>query len=304
VQHEQVQLLVSLCNLSRPGSTALVRIDSATGTIDPVSLGEPPDTIRGCTGIGLDRQHVYCVWIADAERSYLSVLARSTLTPLHVVRLPNIHDPHSIAVVDGWIYVAATGTDEVRRVEASRPDGQSEVVWRASVEGRDTHHVNSILPVDGRLLCSAFGPKTGTRWSSALEGYVVDIASGDVLWKGIEQPHSLAQGPDGVYVAESRRARVRGLHAARTFYVNGYARGLAFGPRGQIVAGSSPGRARSRSLGTIENPADSGELSGLSGIILATSSASAFDQEIVIDLSTYEAEVYDIAVLRASSGGA
>jgi hypothetical protein len=292
-----VELLVSLCNLSRAGATALVRIDTANGRIDPVPLGDPPDTIRGCTGIALDAQHVYCLWIIDAERSFVSVLERSTLTPVDVLALPDVRDPHSIAVSDGWIYVAATGTDEVRRLEKARLGQPSEVVWRASAEGCDTHHVNSLVVIDRRILCSAFGPKASDRWSTALDGYVADTSTGEILWKGIEQPHSLTQGLDDLYVAESRRARVRGLHTCRTLQVDGYARGLAFGSDGRMVAGSSPGRARSRSLGTIENPADAGELSGLLGLSIADGDAGAFQEEATIDLSAFQAEIYDVVLL-------
>ncbi len=292
-----VELLVSFCNLTRAGATALVRVDTTTRKIEPVPLGDPPDTIRGCTGIAMDAEHVYCVWIIDAERSYVSVLDRPTLMPVEVLMLPDVRDPHSIAAADGWIYIAATGTDEVRRVESARLGEPSEVVWRATAEERDTHHVNSLLVLDGRLLCSAFGPKSADRWSTALDGYVADTTTGEILWKGIEQPHSLAVGPDGLYIAESRRARIKGLHSGRTLYVEGYARGLAFGPDRSLVAGSSPGRARSRSLGTIENPADAGELSGLLGLAIADGDAGAFQEDATIDLSSFQAEIYDVLVL-------
>jgi hypothetical protein len=245
----------------------------------------------------VDDRGVYCVWIADAKRSYLTVLDRKTLAALQTSALEGVHDPHSIAAVDGWIYIAATGTDEVRRVEARRPERPSELVWRASPEGRDTHHVNSILSVDRRLLCSAFGPKSGTHWSTALSGYVVDMTTGDVLWHDIEHPHSLARGTDDLYIAESRRARVKGLTTGCVLEVDGYARGLAFGPDRAVVTGSSRGRARSRSLGTIENPADAGDLSGQVGLVLLRQTAGGFSREAAFDLSAFEAEVYDIAIL-------
>jgi hypothetical protein len=294
-----VKLLVSFCNLSRAGAAALALVDTVTGRSVPVPLGDPPDTIRGCTGIALDAQYVYCVWIVDAEHSHLSVLERSTLTPVDVTPLPDIRDPHSIAVTDGWIYIAATGTDEVRRAELARLGQASEAVWRASDEGCDTHHVNSLLVVDGHLLCSAFGPRTESRWSTALDGYIADTTTGEILWKCIEQPHSLTHGPDGLYIAESRRARVRCLHNGRALEVDGYARGLAFGPDGSIVAGSSPGRSRSRSLGTVENPADAGELSGFLGLAIADGDGGVFVGEGTVDLSAFAAEIYDVLVLTS-----
>jgi hypothetical protein len=39
----------------------------------------------------------------------------------------------------------------------------------------------SILPVNGQLLVSAFGPRQSERWSSALDGHVVEIPSGRIV---------------------------------------------------------------------------------------------------------------------------
>lgn len=79
--------------------------------------------------------------------------------------------------------------------------------------------------------------------------------------------------------------------------VDGYARGLAFAPGGLMAAGSSRGRARSRSLGTIENPADAGEWSGDLGVTFFATDAGAYSPVGVRPLSNFEAEVYDVAIL-------
>jgi hypothetical protein len=243
---------------------------------------------------------LYCAWIGPEQGSFLSILDVSTLTVLECVPLKDVTDVHSICVRDEWLYLVSTGTDEVRRLNVSSVDRPSELVWRASSHGSDTHHVNSILATGTRLLCSAFGPKSGERWSTALAGYVVDVESNELLCSGIEHPHSLVSGPDDIYVAESRRARVRGLRTGRTLAVDGYARGLAFLADGRMVAGSSQGRTHSRELETIENPADPGERHGktsLAFFALAGETQTQSTSIVEVDLSEHGPEVYDITVL-------
>jgi len=170
----------------------------------------------GYVGLWADRDRVYCAWAGVNGSSHLSALERPALTLLDVTPLEGIKDVRSITVVDGFLYAVSTGTDEVRRVPLDRLGQPSEVVWRASGAGSDTHHVNSIVNAGHRILCSAFGPKTGTRWSTALVGYVVDIQSGELVCRGVEHPHSVTVASDDVYVAESRRARVRGISRGST----------------------------------------------------------------------------------------
>lgn len=228
----------------------------------------------------------------------MTTLDSCTRTVVSVGKLEGVVDPHSICVLDSKLFVASTGTDEVVEfcVAGDAPVRQR-TIWKASSDMRDSHHVNAVLPVDGRLLCSAFGPRTSERWSSAAGGYVIEIPSGKLVASHIEHPHSLARGPDDLYVAESRRTRVRGLTTGKTFAVEGYARGLCFAPDGRIVIGVSRGRNRSRSMGTIENPADLGEYAGSAA--LCVFEPRAFGDRLigVIDLASYGPEIYDVIAI-------
>jgi hypothetical protein len=293
-----MSILVTLCNLPQPGSGLLV-VDYPRDATRLIDIGAGGRCV-GCTGMSVCDSQLYCAWIGPEQGSFVSILDRSTLTVLECTPLNDVKDVHSICAVDGWLYLVSTGTDEVRRVRTGGVGSASELVWRASSAGCDTHHINSILALDGRLLCSAFGPKITERWSTAVEGYIVDIGSNESLYRDIEHPHSLAASQEDLYVAESRRARVRGLRTGRTVPVEGYARGLAFCRDGRVVTGSSRGRARSRSLGTIENPADPGEPEGRTGLIFL----SAFGEtegrnapNVHVDLSEHGPEIYDIVVL-------
>ena len=292
-------LLASLCNLQQVASSGLLLVGYAGKTPRIVDIGAGRLRCFGCTGLVVSDSLLYCAWLGPEFNSFLSVLDAFTLAVLESRPLEDIKDVHSLCVSEGWLYLASTGTDEIRRIETARVGGKSELVWRATSSGSDTHHVNAILTLERRILCSAFGPMKGERKSTALDGYVVDIASNEVLWRGIEHPHSLAVGPDDIYVAESRRARVRGLRTGRVYPVDGYARGVAFTRDGRLVAGSSRGRARSRSLGTIENPFDPGELEGQTGLTFFDlgDDKESPPSTAYIDLSDHGPEIYDIAEL-------
>jgi hypothetical protein len=80
------------------------------------------------------------------------------------------------------------------------------VVWQASNFETDTHHINSIAEWQGNLIISAFGPKFGTLWSSAFDGYIHDISRDRCVKTGIYHPHSLAALGDRLYYIESYRS--------------------------------------------------------------------------------------------------
>ena len=292
-------ILVSLCNLPQAASSGLLQVDSAGHDTRLIDIGSGGRCV-GCTGLAFGESLLYCAWIGPEKGCFLSILDVSSLAVLECVPLADVSDVHSLGVCDGWLYLVSTGTDEVRRIPANQVASRSELVWRASSSGSDTHHVNSILAIGARLMCSAFGPKRGERWSSATDGYVIDIGSGQLMCQGIEHPHSLAIGPDDIYVVESRRARVRGLRSERCLEVNGYARGLAFRSDWTAVVATSRGRAHSRELKTIENPADPGEAHGTTGLAVFGSLDEAQRQHASvthIDLADYGPEIYDVAIL-------
>ena len=294
-----MRFLVSLCNLPQPRSTGLLLVDDSDGAIGWLDIGMPEASLLGCTGVWIGDDTVHCVATAVDGRTILSVLDRRTCEVLDIGHPDNVKDVHSVTVVDAEAYLVSTGTDEVRRLPRGNSGGPTEVVWRATPAEVDTHHLNSILPVDGRLLCSGFGPKTGQRWSTASDGYVVDLNSGDIRWRGIQHPHSLTVGHDDLYIVESRRAQIKSLLRDDAFSVEGYARGLAAAEDGTYVAGVSRGRKVSRNLGIVENPADDGEFTGKAGLVWFRRSHGqpGFQRLKELDLSSYGTEVYDVALL-------
>jgi hypothetical protein len=180
------------------------------------------------------------------DRNRLLVLDAETLGVIgrHLLELGR--DVHSIAVADGTVFAVSTGTDEVLalrlhgdRIVEERP------FWRPDprLPRADHHHLNGILAHAGELFVTGFGRRAQVdRWSSARDGFIVGIASGRTLVRGVYQPHSVTALDDGVGYCESPLAAAR-LPLGRSFEsLPGYARGMcAVGPR--LVVGTSPNRA-------------------------------------------------------------
>lgn len=293
-----MRLLVSFCNFSAPQPTGLLELGAEQNGPRWVPVHDDTRSIRSATGLTHTPSRLYAVWLDEQQRCFVSVLELPSLGVISVDRLAGVRDAHSACISDGSLCVVSTGTDELWRFPiAGDSVGAGEVIWRASDRGEDTHHVNSVAEVGGRLCCTAFGPKRGALWSTAVDGYVVDVERGDVLSSALEHPHSLHCEGDDVYVAESRRARVHCLTSATTHDVGGYARGLCVLPE-TIVTATSSARVRSKSTGVVENPADPGDPFGQAGLSVIAKAPHAAGRPRWIDLSTFGQEIYDIACLR------
>jgi len=96
-------------------------------------IGAPDEGVAGCVGLWAERNHVYCARAGTDGRSYLSALEQSTFDVLDVVPLGGVKDVHSITVLDGFLFLASTGTDEVRRVPLDRLGVFSEVCGSSAV---------------------------------------------------------------------------------------------------------------------------------------------------------------------------
>lgn len=292
-----MDLLVSFCNLHSPQSSAVLRVGSDEGPPQWIAMHEGPPSVRSATGLACTPSRVFAVWMDTEQRCFVSIVECSSLGPVAVYPLEGVSDAHSACVHDGGLWVVSTGTDEVWRFPLDRDSiGAGEVVWRASPERHDTHHVNSLAIIDGGMCVTAFGPKRGPLWSSALDGYILDVARDEILMSGLEHPHSLYSDGSDIYVAESRRARVRCLTSATSYEVGGYARGLCV--RGDVIAGMSTARVQSKSTGIVENRADPGESFGRAGLRIIPLAQARLGRDCEIDLSAYGPEIYDVVCVR------
>ena len=212
------------------------------------------------SGVGIcsDDRCVYHLSIAEERfETRLSVLDRDSLEVLGAQTLAEISDGHSIRRLGDDLVVASTGMDDV---VAYRLDGHRaanpRLVWSPTGASDDTHHINSLEIVGNELVCTAFGPKTDASWRSATQGYLYNISGGTMLAQGLQQPHSARFFGDCLFFCNSRRGTVETTTGV-VVELDGYSRGLDFGPDGAMVAGTSVGRRSSTpDEGAFLNPGD------------------------------------------------
>ncbi len=283
-------VLISFCNLPVSRSTGVLRLEPASECSIPIELGWPHG-VDSCTGLSADSDRIYLLFVSEGIH-YIGALSRNDLQPLFHQPVPEIKDGHSILVREGNLYVVSTGTDEVFRYDLA-PMGVSNpvVIWRASNTSTDTHHVNSITEWNGNLVVCAFGPKLGTLWASASEGYLHDISRNRQIRGGIYHPHSLSARGDRLYYFESHRKLFWCLEGP-IFSLDGYSRGICWLSDDLVCLASSVGRRASRSTGVIANPADPGELAG--NCSLAVRDIRHGRTIKLINLQWFGSEIYDL----------
>ena len=285
-----LELLVTLCNrvpdlCGGLRDIFLLTVDVDTGAITPVRLPTSVTEGRwGMTGIAR-REHGYVCALQPNSILYLS----STLEVEGVYDLALARDCHSIAWHDS-AYIVSTGTDSIVRFD---PTQGERLIWLDNDRQTDTIHLNSVAFDGDRCLASAFGPKQNSLWTSAENGYVFDLGSGERLATGVYHPHSLIVSNGDMWFCESSRRLVRNTSGYERSLGRGYLRGMAIvGDR--MFVGSTVGRSRSRSTGALmDNPAGSGELAGRAGISILDLRDDA-GQESFIDVTHFAWEIYDV----------
>lgn len=289
-----MRLYVTVCNThllppERRRPPFVLAIDPATRQITEFPLDAARNLRLGAGLTGLARTEDG--FVALAQFNTLLFLS-SYMTIRQALRLRLCRNGHSVAWHDGAAFVASTGTDAVIKVT---PTGE-ERFWRASEAGLDTVHVNSLLWHDGDCYVSAFGPKAGSLWSSAAEGFMLNTRTGIPVVSSIYHPHSLVRSLDRFWFCESSKMTVRSDRGDRLSCTFGYVRGLAVTQK-HIFVGSTVGRTRSVSTGVeIANAADPGRPSGRCGVAVYEPH-HPYENVDFIDLTAWGDEVYDIVAV-------
>ncbi len=221
------------------------------------------------------------------------MLERTSCSLRAAVSLPSVSDIHSIARTDGGIIAVSTGTDRILAIDLASMT--TSTVWSASSEMLDTHHLNAVTWFGNHLLCSGFGRKQSDRWSSAVDGYILDITSGEYLVRGLYHPHSLASFAGRLYVAESSHALLRTVEKPIARF-DGYVRGVAFSPTGACAVGTSIGRRDSAIESIVLNPADPGPGTGRCAVYI-TDDIKHWENATIVDCGHHANEIYDLLFL-------
>jgi len=277
-----------------------VRVDTGSGSIEPVWIAEPG---LGATGLLRVGGRIYVVLRAQArstsepERSDIAVLCAKTLRELDRWRVPDAADLHSLACDGDTLYAVSTGTDELLALPLDGP-GRGTVTWRpaGATDRLDGHHLNGLLLADGELYISGFGPKpAGADWKEARDGFLCRI-DGPVLRQGLRHPHSILELDTTFVICESPSRLALALDGRRSDTLPGYTRGLCLADDALYV-GTSMGRRRSKSTGTLNNLAAPGGFAVEGACALVRLDPATLSLSSTLSLAAYGRELYDLLPL-------
>lgn len=273
-------MLVSICD-SNPRSSCLVLLDLESHAKRWVDVGLGGGELYGGLGLVADERFVYHLsFVGPEQASHLSVLDRASLEVVHTQALPEVADGHSLVRRGDELVVVSTGTDEIIAYRLDGPRATDpHLLWTPTGSGSDTHHVNSATVVDGELLCSAFGAKTGEAWASATEGYIRNVTTGTTVVAGLRQPHTATWHDGLLYFCNSAMGTVDST-VGPVASLAGYSRGLAFDADGSLYTATSVGRPWS-------------EMAGRCAVV----QISPGGMRTEIGLAPFGAEVYDLLLL-------
>src|SRR4030042_6820095 len=220
---------------------------------------------NGFTGLAQNKDLMYAVYQSDESSGPgIIVIDKKSWKILIHQSLPELKDPHSIAVDNNILFIVSTGTDKVLQYKFDWTRKKvffEKVLWKPSnsTGTADAHHINSIFMSDNRIYISAFGPKKAEKWSSADDGYIYNVTKNRKEITGIYHPHSVFVKNNSIYYCESSKRNARKNQKELLKLDSGYTRGLYIKGR-YLLLGTSSGRKNSKSTGLVNNPADPGSL--------------------------------------------
>ena len=266
---------------------AQIEVDTDKETIDcfdkPLIL---PDGMHGNGITGMCKHLGQTVLLLQRMPSTL-VFLNQDFKVERVLPLDGLKGVHTILSWRDHIYLSVTNQDRIMRISV---DDKLEEVWSNGTMA-DKLHLNSLCIHDDQLHASAFGAKKADLWSSADEGYVFNVETGEHVLQSIWHPHSSLSYQGELYCCDSSNQRVISEQGVLIDGLLGYTRGL-FINQDVVVCGSSLGRVVSHSTGVrISNKSDQGQLAGSCGISVFFKKTQNICS---IDLNDKATEVFEI----------
>lgn len=294
-------ILISFCNLPIPKKNALVLLklkgDDGSKYIQNQIRIDYPQKTKSATGIARGSGRIFVLFM-QSEKALIAILNEKDFSLLKYQELPEVSDPHSVLYTDSELFIVSTGTDEI--IQYSITDDElikPRVFWKASNSKEDTHHINSIINLNGEIIISAFGKKEERGWPSAQNGFILNITNREVIKEGIYHPHTLSTRNGKIYYCESKRSEFRSIEESDyLFKFEGYTRGVAWLTDNIVCIASSNRGKNTRFRRILTRITNRDFIRGSSTLcILDVMQRKLID---VIDLSMNGPEVYDILVIK------
>jgi uncharacterized protein (TIGR03032 family) len=198
-----------------------------------------PDHLNQYQLYKVDDRHSSGLWRQDdrlfrslQHPDHLEIIEYDQYGTEAILVTTDVCDIHDIRFFEGHLVAVSTSTNEI---VALSEDGEIKERWQLPGEG-DAWHTNCLDVWNGRLVCSAFAQsKQHREWKGKTEGLgiVFDVKTQEVIWHGLNQPHTPRMDEQGnKYICDSANRRVcidRGDGQIQYLELpEGYTRGLAF----------------------------------------------------------------------------
>ena len=296
-----MDILISFCNTS--GVTDFPNLGILNSANQVFSILDLPKEIplTGMVGMAVSSQFIFIGLQHESAGKetfesppLLLIFDKKTFNLLHHYRFLLARDLHSLLLLPGEnaLLVASTGTDEIIRLELDGFHVLSEhVIYQIGNGAReDHHHLNSLVSWQGDIYVSGFGTKEeGGDWSTARNGFILNLENEEKIVEGLEHPHSLSVINGRLAFCESRKKTLRFVGDTTSVNLSGYTRGLCVAGEDIFIATSTQ-RKKSKSTG---KPITSDELQN-AGCTLSRIRIGNSRIEETIDLNPFGYEVYDL----------
>lgn len=256
-----MKVLISFCNTKgKKGNPNLLLLNVLNGKQKWIDIDIDN---KGFRGLAIDAKYIYTLY-QKKTLGTLVIINRSNFGVVLEQDLPKLLEPHSMLLDKGCLYIVSAGNDQIQRYELNYDDlsvSYKDIFWfpKGSKHKADTHHINSIYKFQGQFFISGLGLKKGEKLSTARNGYVCNITSGQEEIGNIYHPHSIIITKAGIYFCESATRRVKLNQKTLITLKRGYIRGLWTNDE-ILVVGTSSGRKHSRSTKKVNNIWDPGQL--------------------------------------------
>jgi len=295
-----MDILISFCNTSGVANLPNLGI---WNTVDKIfSVIDIPNEIplTGMVGMAVSSRYIFIglQHELDGKSTFesapqLLIFDKKDFKLLHRYRFLLARDLHSFLLLPGEneLLVASTGTDEIIRLKLNGCRVLSEDVFYQIGSGTsaDQHHLNSLVMWKGDIYVSGFGPKEGNDWTTAKNGFVLNLRTNEKIIEGLQHPHSLTVIDGRLAFCESRKKTLRFVGDYTATNLSGYTRGLCIAGEDIFVATSTQ-RKKSKSTGKQMAPDENKNV----GCTLSKIGLGSSIVVETIDLNPFGYEVYDL----------